>query len=64
MKTTWFSRLITSSKRRGRLSAADGSRKPCSIRVSLRLRSPSYWPCSWGTATCDSSITIKKSWGK
>ena len=42
---------MTSSNRSGRLSAAEGSRKPCSTRVSLRLRSPMNWPWSWGTAT-------------
>ena len=44
MNTTWRTRSTNSSKRSGRLSVADGRRKPCSTRVSLRLRSPSYWP--------------------
>ena len=46
----WSGRRVRthSSKRSGRLSAAEGSRNPCSIRVSLRERSPSYWPCSCG----------------
>ena len=46
---------MNSSNRNGRLSIADGSRKPCSTSVSLRERSPSNWPCSCGIATCDSS---------
>jgi len=33
-----------SSNLSGRLSSADGSRKPCSTRVSLRLRSPGTCP--------------------
>ena len=48
--TTWLIRSMNSSNRSGRLSAADGSRKPCSMSCSLRERSPSYWPCSCGTA--------------
>ncbi len=48
---------MNSSKRSGRLSIADGSRNPCSTSVSLRERSPSYWPWSCGTVTCDSSTT-------
>ena len=57
-------RSMNSSNRSGRLSAADGSRKPCSMSVSLRERSPSYWPCSCGTATWLSSSTTRKSSGK
>ena len=34
------------------------------MRICLRLRSPSYWPWSWGTATWDSSMTTRKSSGK
>ncbi len=49
MNTTWFTCSMNSSNRSGRLSIADGSRKPCSTSVSLRDRSPSYWPCSCGT---------------
>ena len=55
--TTWLTFSMNSSKRSGRLSIADGRRKPCSTSVSLRERSPSYWPCSCGTVTCDSSTT-------
>ena len=62
--TTWFTFSTNSSKRSGRLSIADGSRNPCSTSVSLRDRSPSYWPCSCGTVTCDSSSTTRKSSGK
>ena len=32
--------------------------------MSLRLRSPSYWPCSCGTATWLSSMTSRKSFGE
>ena len=37
-----------SSKRSGRLSSADGRRKPYSTSVSLRERSPRYMPPSCG----------------
>ncbi len=40
---------------------ADGSRKPNSTSVRLRDISPSYIPWSWGTVTCDSSITHSQS---
>src|SRR5207245_118681 len=63
MNTTWFTCSMNSLNRRGRLSSADGSRKPCSTSVSLRDRSPSYCPCSCGTVTCDSSSTQRKSSG-
>ena len=46
--TAWLTRSSTSSKVSGRLSRADGSRKPWSTSMSLRLRSPAYWPCSCG----------------
>jgi hypothetical protein len=46
-----------SSKRIGRLSSADGRRKPYSTRVSLRERSPLYMAPTCGTLTWDSSIT-------
>ena len=45
-----------SSKRSGRLSSADGSRKPKSTSVCLRDRSPSYMPPICGTDWCDSSM--------
>ena len=64
MKTTWPTRSVNSSNRSGRLSSAEGSRNPCSTSVSFRDRSPSNWPWSWGTATCDSSMTVRKSDGK
>ena len=57
MKMTWLIFSPNSSNRSGRLSIADGSRKPCSTSVSLRDRSPSYWPWSCGTVTWLSSIT-------
>ena len=63
-KTHWCTRSYHSSKRSGRLSAAEGRRKPCSISMSLRERSPSYWPWIWGMVWCDSSSTIRKSLGK
>ena len=47
--TTWLTFSMNSSNRSGRLSIADGSRNPCSTSVSLRDRSPSYWPWSCGT---------------
>ena len=53
-----------SSKRSGRLSSADGSRKPKSTSVCLRERSPSYMPPICGTVWCDSSTKTTKSFGK
>ncbi len=60
----WPVLATNSSKRNGRLSRAEGKRNPCSTSVSLRDRSPAYWPCSWGTATWLSSSTTRKSFGK
>ena len=39
---THLTRCSNSSNVSGRLSRADGSRKPCSIKVSFRERSPAY----------------------
>ena len=64
MNTHWLIRSSTSSNVSGRLSRADGRRKPCSTSMSLRLRSPSYCPCSCGTAWWLSSMTSRKSSGK
>ena len=58
-KIVWPTRSTHSSKRSGRLSAADGNRNPCSISVAFRDRSPSYWPWSWGIVTCDSSMMVR-----
>jgi len=46
---------------KGRLSKAEGKRKPYSTSISLRLRSPSYMPRICGIVICDSSIMVKKS---
>ncbi|MNN37475.1 hypothetical protein D3C81_1514250 [compost metagenome] len=43
----------------GRLSSAEGRRKPYSTRVSLRERSPLNMAPTWGTVTWDSSITSR-----
>ena len=63
-KIRWPMRAQNSSILSGRLSSAEGSRKPCSTSVSLRARSPLYMPCSWGTVTWLSSMTTMKSSGK
>ena len=60
----WPIRSRNSSQRSGRLSIALGSRKPWSTRLRLRDMSPSYMPPICGTATCDSSMTSRKSSGK
>ena len=57
-------RVSHSSKRRGRLSRADGKRKPKSTKVSLRERSPFHMEPIWGTVWCDSSTKRRKSLGK
>ena len=53
-----------SSKRSGRLSSADGRRKPYSTSVSLRERSPLYMPPICGTVTWLSSTTSSASFGR
>ena len=63
-KTSCFTFPRNSSKRSGRLSSAEGSRKPKSMSVCLRERSPSYMPPSCGTVWCDSSTKQTKSSGK
>ncbi len=63
-KTSCGTLRRNSSKRSGRLSSAEGSRKPKSTRVCLRERSPSDMPPSWGTVWCDSSTKTTKSDGK
>ena len=63
-KTIWLTLPRNSSKRSGRLSIADGSRKPKSTSVCLRERSPSYMPPICGTVWCDSSMKTTKSSGK
>ena len=63
-KITWLTNRSHSSNLRGRLSSAEGSRKPYFTSVSLRDRSPKYIPPICGTLTWDSSITSKKSFGK
>jgi len=62
--TIWGTSASNSSNVSGRLSYADGSRNPKSTRFFLRARSPSCIPRTWGTVTCDSSITTRKSLGK
>jgi hypothetical protein len=57
-------RSSNSSKRSGRLSSADGRRKPNSTRVSLRERSPLNMAPICGMVTCDSSMTSSASAGR
>ena len=52
-------RSMNSAKFSGRLSNADGSRKPCSTSVSFRERSPSYIPPTCGSVTWDSSTIAR-----
>ena len=53
-----------SSNLSGRLSSAEGRRKPCETSVSLRARSPRYIPPICGTVMCDSSIMISAFFGR
>ncbi|CFP61013.1 Uncharacterised protein [Bordetella pertussis] len=62
--THWRMRASNSSRRRGRLSSADGSRKPYCTRVSLRERSPRYMPPSCPMVTWLSSMNISASAGR
>ena len=62
--TSWPTLGRNSSNFSGRLSSAEGSRKPKSTSVCLRERSPSYMPPIWGTVWCDSSTKVTKSSGK
>ncbi len=61
VKMTWPMSFSNSSNLSGRLSRADGRRKPCSTSTSLRERSPAYIPPICETVTCDSSMTVRKS---
>ena len=62
--TIWGVFWRNSSNVWGRLSSADGSRKPKSTSVCLRERSPSNMPPICGTVWCDSSMKQTKSSGK
>ena len=53
-----------SSNVSGRLSSADGRRKPKSTRISLRVRSFLYMPTTWGMVMWLSSTTSSQSGGK
>jgi hypothetical protein len=57
-------RCSNSSKLSGRLSSADGSRKPYSTRVDLRWRSPWNMPRACGIDWWLSSTIIKASFGR
>ncbi|MNS92911.1 hypothetical protein D3C72_1270590 [compost metagenome] len=61
---TWRILRSNSSNFSGRLSSADGIRKPYSTSVVLRARSPLYMPLSWPISTCDSSRNISASGGR
>ena len=50
---------MNSSNCSGRLSSADGRRKPYSTRVVFRARSPLNIPPICGSDTCDSSTTTR-----
>jgi hypothetical protein len=60
----WRTTFSNSSKRSGRLSSAEGRRKPYSTRFSLRERSPRYMPPSCGMVTWLSSMIISASCGR
>ena len=64
MCTTWSRCSSNSSKVSGRLSSAEGSRKPNSTRISLRVRSFLYMPATWGMVMWLSSTTSSQSGGK
>mmetsp|Transcript_27254 Transcript_27254/g.109142 ORF Transcript_27254/g.109142 Transcript_27254/m.109142 type:complete len:314 (-) Transcript_27254:1119-2060(-) len=59
-RTASSTRAQNSSAVRGRLSSAEGSRKPCSTSVFLRARSPACMTPSCGIVRCDSSTTTRK----
>ena len=60
----WLTWTSNSSKVSGRLSSADGRRKPKSTRISLRVRSFLYMPTTWGMVMWLSSTTRSQSGGK
>src|SRR5690606_9572789 len=62
--TVWGRKASHSSNFKGRLSLQDGKRKPYSLKVSLRERSPLYMPLSWGTVTWLSSTIKRAFFGK
>ena len=63
-RTIWPTRSRNSWNFSGRLSIADGRRKPWSTSVVLREKSPSYIPPTWGIVWWDSSTKVTKSSGK
>jgi hypothetical protein len=63
-KMTWRMRRSNSSNFSGRLSSADGRRKPYSTSVVLRERSPLYMALSWPIITWLSSRNISASRGR
>ena len=63
-KITWLRWSSNSAKSSGRLSSAEGSRKPKSTSVCLRRMSPKYIPRTCGMAMCDSSMKTSQSSGK
>ena len=64
VNSTWPIFFRNSSKFSGRLSLADGSRKPCSTRTLLRAWSPLNMPRTCGIVTWDSSMIVRNSSGK
>ena len=54
-RSAWLTVASNSSNVSGRLSSADGRRKPKSTRISLRVRSFLYMPTTCGIVMCDSS---------
>mmetsp|Transcript_24159 Transcript_24159/g.74483 ORF Transcript_24159/g.74483 Transcript_24159/m.74483 type:complete len:235 (-) Transcript_24159:1087-1791(-) len=59
-KTASSTRCQNSPLVRGRLSRADGRRKPYSTSVCLRARSPAYMAPNWPIVRCDSSTKSVK----
>ena len=62
--TAWLNRVWNSSNFRGRLSKAQGRRKPYSTRLSFLARSPLNMARTWGRVTWLSSTKRTKSSGK
>ena len=63
-KTVWPVICSNSAKLCGRLSSAEGRRKPKSTSTCLRARSPLYMPPICGTVAWLSSMKSRKSFGK
>ena len=63
-QSIWGILASNSGNFKGRLSKAEGMRKPYSTKLVFRAKSPRYMAPTWGKVTWDSSTMRRKSSGK